>query len=37
MEKRGYKVYGYRWVVLVAFMLAVMVNQLCWNSTISSM
>ena len=32
MEKKGYKVYGYRWVVLVAFMLAVMVNQLCWIS-----
>jgi MFS family permease len=30
MEKKGYTVYGYRWVVLVAFMLAVMVNQLCW-------
>ncbi len=30
MKSAGFKVYGYRWVVLVAFMLAVMVNQLCW-------
>ncbi len=32
MDKEGIKVYGYRWVVLVAFMLVVIVNQLCWIS-----
>ncbi|MGD8555165.1 MAG: MFS transporter, partial [Anaerolineales bacterium] len=30
MEKGGYKVYGYRWVMLLAFMLIVAVNQLLW-------
>jgi sugar phosphate permease len=32
MEQKGFKVYGYRWVVLVAFMLVVAINQLCWIS-----
>lgn len=32
MEQTGFKVYGYRWVVLAAFMLAVVVNQLLWIS-----
>jgi len=30
MEEKGFKVYGYRWVVLVAFMLVVVMNQLSW-------
>jgi len=30
MEQTSYKVYGYRWVVLLAFMLVVIVNQLLW-------
>ena len=30
MESSEYKVYGYRWVVLLAFMLVVAVNQLLW-------
>ncbi len=32
MEKTDYRVYGYRWVVLLAFMLAVAINQLLWIS-----
>jgi MFS family permease len=32
MPKDEIKVYGYRWVVLVAFMLVVIINQLCWIS-----
>lgn len=30
MEQTDFKVYGYRWVVLVAFMFVVAVNQLLW-------
>ena len=30
MEQSTFKVYGYRWLVLVAFMLAVAINQLLW-------
>ena len=30
MEQTHFKVYGYRWIVLVAFMLVVIVNQLLW-------
>ena len=30
MEKRSFKVYPYRWVVLLVFMCAVAVNQLLW-------
>jgi len=30
VEQPSYKVYGYRWVVLLAFMLVVVVNQLLW-------
>lgn len=30
MDRPTYKVYGYRWVVLIAFMAAVAVNQLQW-------
>ncbi len=30
MEKSGFRVYGYRWVVLLAYMLVVAVNQLLW-------
>lgn len=30
MEASSYKVYGYRWVVLLGFMLAVAINQLLW-------
>lgn len=30
MEQTGYKVYSYRWVVLLAFMLVVATNQLLW-------
>lgn len=32
MATTTYKVYGYRWVVLVAFMLTIAVNQLLWIS-----
>ena len=30
MEQVKYKVYGYRWLVLLAFMIAVVFNQLLW-------
>jgi sugar phosphate permease len=30
MEQARFKVYGYRWVVLLAFMLVTVVNQLLW-------
>jgi cyanate permease len=30
MEKTGFKVYGYRWVVLLAFMAVAAINQLMW-------
>lgn len=30
MEQTGFKVYGYRWVVLLAFMAIIAVNQLLW-------
>jgi len=30
MEQTGFKVYGYRWIVLLAFMLVVAINQLLW-------
>lgn len=30
MEQNNFKVYGYRWIMLLAFMLAVAVNQLLW-------
>jgi cyanate permease len=30
MEETGFKVYGYRWVVLVVFMFVIAVNQLLW-------
>ncbi|KAF0106926.1 MAG: hypothetical protein FD146_2284 [Anaerolineaceae bacterium] len=30
MQKDNFKVYGYRWVVLLAFMLVVAINQLLW-------
>ena len=30
MEQTNFKVYGYRWVVLLAYMLVVAVNQLLW-------
>jgi len=30
MGQTSFKVYGYRWVVLLAFMLAVAINQLLW-------
>ena len=30
MEQTDFKVYGYRWVVLVAFMFVVAVNQMLW-------
>lgn len=30
MEKDNFKVYGYRWVVLLAFMLIILVTQLLW-------
>jgi MFS family permease len=32
MEQTGFKVYGYRWVVLLVFMFIVAVNQLLWIS-----
>jgi len=31
-KKTSFKVYGYRWVALIAFMLVVAINQLCWIS-----
>jgi MFS family permease len=30
MEQENLKIYGYRWVVLVAFMFVIAVNQLLW-------
>ena len=30
MESSSYKVYGYRWVVLLGFMVVVVINQLLW-------
>jgi cyanate permease len=30
MKETGFKVYGYRWIVLLAFMGVVAINQLCW-------
>jgi cyanate permease len=30
MEQSGFKVYGYRWVVLLAFMAIIAINQLSW-------
>lgn len=30
MEETSFKVYGYRWVVLLAFMFVVAINQLAW-------
>lgn len=30
MQQTGFKIYGYRWVVLLAFMLVVTINQLLW-------
>ena len=30
MEQKSFKVYGYRWVVLLAFMFVVAINQLLW-------
>ncbi|OGU54913.1 MAG: sugar phosphate permease [Ignavibacteria bacterium RBG_13_36_8] len=30
MEQAGFKVYGYRWIVLLAFMFVVTINQLLW-------
>ena len=30
MEQTDLKIYGYRWVVLLAFMLVVAINQLLW-------
>ena len=30
MDQKGFKVYGYRWVVLLAFMFVVAMNQLLW-------
>ncbi len=30
MEQDNFKVYGYRWIVLLAFMFVVVVNQLLW-------
>ena len=30
MAQNGFKVYGYRWVVLLAFMSVIAVNQLLW-------
>jgi MFS family permease len=32
MKEAGFKVYGYRWVVLLAFMAVVAMNQLAWLS-----
>ena len=30
MEQKSFKVYGYRWIVLLAFMFVVAINQLLW-------
>jgi cyanate permease len=30
MAQTGFKVYGYRWAVLLAFMLVILINQLMW-------
>ena len=30
MENTGFRVYGYRWVVLLAFMFAILANQILW-------
>jgi MFS family permease len=30
MKQTGYKVYGYRWIMLLVFMLAIAINQLNW-------
>jgi fucose permease len=30
MDNTGFKVYGYRWVMLLAFMAIIAVNQLLW-------
>jgi len=30
MEQAGFRVYGYRWVVLIVYMLVVAINQLMW-------
>jgi fucose permease len=30
MKEATFKVYGYRWIVLLAFMCVVAINQLCW-------
>jgi MFS family permease len=30
MEKSNFKIYSYRWVLLLAFMLIILVNQLLW-------
>ena len=30
MEQTGFKIYGYRWVVLLVFMFVIAVNQLLW-------
>ena len=30
MEQTGFKIYGYRWVVLLAFMAIIAINQLLW-------
>ena len=30
MEEKSFRVYGYRWIVLLAFMCVVVVNQLLW-------
>lgn len=30
MEQTGFKVYGYRWIMLLAFMAVVAINQLLW-------
>ena len=32
MEQSGFKVYGYRWVVLLAFMVIIALNQSLWVS-----
>src|SRR4030066_507484 len=32
MEKDSFKVYGYRWVTLLVFMLVIAINQLLWIS-----
>ena len=30
MEKTNFKIYGYRWVMLAAFMFVTAINQLLW-------